>query len=98
LQVSWLENISNDPEHPDVLKGGVEDIGNFKEGFCFRLNSKTEIVWNICADSNRDKIEWMHAFEKLVPHDEAKNSVVGTYTPEKDIELPIKTQKPVVEE
>jgi len=32
-------------------KGGLEDIGNFKEGFCFRLKSSTNVVWNVCADT-----------------------------------------------
>jgi len=51
IQIEWLEEIKVDAFHPDVLKGGLEDIGNFKEGFCFRLNSRTEVIWNICADT-----------------------------------------------
>lgn len=36
------------------VKGGVEDIGNFKEGFCFSLNykkSNRKSKWVICSDS-----------------------------------------------
>ena len=36
------------------LKGGVEDMGNFKEGFCFSLNYKKNnkrSKWVLCSDS-----------------------------------------------
>jgi hypothetical protein len=36
-------------------------MGNFKEGFCFRLVAKTGVIWNICADSLNDKESWMEA-------------------------------------
>jgi hypothetical protein len=37
--MSWLEPIEDDTAPFDELKGGMEDVGNFKEGFCFRLKS-----------------------------------------------------------
>ncbi len=36
------------------IKGGVEDMGNFKEGFCFSLNYKKDgkkSKWIICSDT-----------------------------------------------
>ena len=43
------------------MKGGVEDEGNFKEGFCFKLSlildGKKQYV--ICADDLNTKEEWM---------------------------------------
>lgn len=48
------------PENFHFIDGslidGVEDLGNFNEGFCFRLNLKTFLIWNLCADSNVDKL------------------------------------------
>jgi len=32
------------------FKGGLEDIGNFKEGFCFKVVSSKGETWIICAD------------------------------------------------
>jgi len=29
----------------------------------------------MCADTNREKVEWMHALEKLIPHVDMKNKV-----------------------
>jgi hypothetical protein len=44
----------------------------------------------MCADTNREKVEWMHALEKLIPHVDNKNKVGDADVP-KDIELPINT-------
>ena len=33
------------------LKGGVTDLGNYKEGFCYKLKSKTGVHWVLCAES-----------------------------------------------
>jgi hypothetical protein len=51
LEIDWIEDIKIDNAKPGVMKGGVEDIGNFDEGFCFRLKSKTKVIWNMCADT-----------------------------------------------
>lgn len=40
--------------------GGLEDIGNFAEGFCLSVLSEQE-TWVLCADSLEDKEEWMLA-------------------------------------
>jgi hypothetical protein len=62
--MNWMKPLKYNSTHPDKLEGGLEDMGNFKEGFCFRLNSQTNgkiftfiniAVWNICADSYREK-------------------------------------------
>jgi len=33
-------------------EGGVEDQGNFKEGFCFKLNVANDrlLVWILCSN------------------------------------------------
>ena len=52
--------------------GGLEDIGNFREGFCFRLKSKTRIVWNVCADTLDVKLKWMKAIYSIMEKTEIK--------------------------
>jgi len=41
----------------------MEDIGNFKEGFCFKLLASSELVWIVCADDLDDKNTWMAAIK-----------------------------------
>lgn len=48
LEIHWIEGITRDTNYE--LHGGLEDIGNFKEGFCIRIKSKTRAVWNMCFD------------------------------------------------
>lgn len=47
------------------LSGGLEDIGNFKEGFCFKVVSSAEESWVICLDDMTEKLQWMDALIKL---------------------------------
>ena len=50
------------PEQVGRYEGGVEDLGNFNEGFCFRINAMnkaTEEVWAICSDEKKLKAEFM---------------------------------------
>lgn len=42
------------------FKGGVEDLGNFKEGFCLLLKGKNKIMkfkWVVCAEDINEKFE-----------------------------------------
>ena len=42
-------------------KGGVEDLGNFQEGFCFILTGKEKAYfkWVLCTDTYEEKCEFM---------------------------------------
>lgn len=60
------------PQNPYIYKGGIEDIGNFQEGFCFILkyihfSSKTML--EVCCDSLAQKTNWMKTLFKLVRKD-----------------------------
>lgn len=49
-------------------RGGVEDIGNFDEGYCFMLKfvkSMKHYIWEICADSIDIKDNWIQAIIRL---------------------------------
>ena len=44
------------------FKGGVEDLGNFKEGFCLLLkgrNRAQKFKWVICAEDPNEKYEML---------------------------------------
>lgn len=41
--------------------GGLEDLGNFKEGFCFKIVLSNGEEWIMCCDSLDEKEEWMDA-------------------------------------
>lgn len=51
---------------------GVQDVGNFSEGFCFRIGTRQALIWNLCAGSlvflvmQFEKEAWMHAIMNLV--------------------------------
>ena len=51
------------PQADGKFKGGVEDLGDFKEGFCFKLqfllDRKRVVV--LCADSMEIKQNWMNS-------------------------------------
>ena len=39
--------------------GGVESLGAYKEGACFKLIEESEDSWVICGDDAGDVQEWM---------------------------------------
>lgn len=56
--------------------GGIEDVGNFSEGYCFMLkfvNYSRHYIWELCSDSIYQKDRWI---SKIV---EAKTKV-GSFT------------------
>ena len=57
------------PQEPANSKflGGVEDIGNFKEGFCFKLKQRSSgtIEWIVCADTPDEKGQWLGILANL---------------------------------
>lgn len=44
--------------------GGLENIGNFKEGYCFKCMTVPGAVWIMCADSLDVKNTWMNAIRE----------------------------------
>lgn len=60
------------------LTGGLEDIGNFKEGFCYKVITGAEESWIMCNDSLTDKLKWMDAIIKI----KGALTIVGDDEPE----------------
>jgi len=64
--LAWLEDTTSDSITGEY-HGGMEDLGNYREGFCFRLKSKTGIAWDICADTLDLKKRWMEEIMVVFP-------------------------------
>lgn len=76
IELQWIEpTVTGDLVQG--YKGGLEDIGNFREGFCFRLKSTTNIIWNICADSMDQKEKWMKIIFSLLQNTKSNYKSTG---------------------
>ena len=63
---------------PEIMtnpcKGGIEDVGNFTEGYCFMLKFlkfTKHYVWELCAETQSEKDQWMNRITKI----QQKNSL-----------------------
>ena len=76
-------------------EGGVEDQGNFREGFCFRLNRKISSggieKWITCADNMEDKALWMTGITNLII---GEGSMVEQLNVRKDYEITLGDYSP----
>jgi len=61
------------------MTGGVEDIGNFREGFCFSINTSDDDMWVVCSEALADKTEWMESVASV-------KSFYTTFTDTKQLE------------
>jgi hypothetical protein len=43
------------------FSGGLEDLGNFKEGFCLKIISSDDDEWVVCTDNMEEKENFMEA-------------------------------------
>jgi hypothetical protein len=67
----------------DPCKGGIEDVGNFSEGFCFMIKFirlSRHFIWELCTDSFKQKSKWMKGLTRI-------NKFVNTNKP-KPLQLP----------
>jgi hypothetical protein len=59
-----------------LTKGGVEDVGNFAEGYCFMIkftNYNKNFIWELCAETIYEKDKWMN---KLIEINSKKSSTI----------------------
>jgi hypothetical protein len=49
------------------FEGGIEDHGDFDEGYCFKIKTYklTQLVWILCTYTREEKINWMNSLYKL---------------------------------
>lgn len=62
------------------VSGGLDDIGNFKEGYCWRVIQSDDVNWVMCSDALDDKEGWMAAIREI------KNAYTVFEAPPKKIE------------
>lgn len=67
LQISWIKPAYIHANNIMSAKGGLENIGDFDEGYCFRLRLRTGIIWDMCGDKNTEKMNWMNQLYPLIP-------------------------------
>jgi len=62
LEVANIQQVAE-----DSYLGGIEDYGNFNEGFCFRANLKEGdfSIWTICTDSLETKKTLMNKIKSI---------------------------------
>lgn len=67
LPVMETRGFGKQKEQGKDNKNGIQDFGNFSEGFCFKiLNSKPRMeTWVICTDSQGDKTKLMSILKQL---------------------------------
>ncbi len=64
VDVIQMDSLAPQLMSSSVLKGGVEDQGNFREGFCFKLDrpigTKREEIWILCSPTYELKDSFMN--------------------------------------
>jgi len=46
--LDWVKNYKLDDSN-GIYSGGIEDLGNYKEGYCFKLHLRNDALWAICG-------------------------------------------------
>ena len=63
VNVIQINSLQEQTQHGTTYKGGIEDMMEFKEGFCFVLNQMTSATrldkWILCTDTLKAKKMWM---------------------------------------
>jgi hypothetical protein len=87
-----IAEISNIFENQNIPKGGIEDFGNFDEGFClkYKLNDQKRSIYILCFDNLDEKSKVKNLTRSLKIEDQNKNGIYlienGKKSPEKNIE------------
>jgi hypothetical protein len=56
LTFASIEPISETPKNPTQTKDGIDDFGNFSEGFCFKVDADgKKTVWILCSETQQLK-------------------------------------------
>jgi hypothetical protein len=52
-----------------MYEGGLTDLGNNANGFCFKLYLKNDAVWGICVPTRDEEKNWINAIIPLLKKD-----------------------------
>lgn len=75
LKINYINPVSED----QGFKGGVTNMGSFKEGECFKITTSQAGRWNwvICTENPSDKLNLMNMVKKLVIKNQRQNGYVN---------------------
>jgi hypothetical protein len=78
LKIGYIDPVSEDKGY----KGGISNMGSFKEGDCFKVTTSKAGRWNwvICTENPSDKIKLMTVIKKLVIKRQRQNGFVNVGT------------------
>ena len=63
-----------------AYKGGIEEFGNFKEGYCFKVKTESgeSFVWILCFQDRQNKKKLMLAMKRLKLKEQRKEGKIVT--------------------
>merc|ERR1712032_275925 len=72
-----ISDLANIYENANVAKGGIEDFGNFDEGFCLKFNTMDQkrSIYIVCMDSLSEKTKIKNLARALKIEDQHKNGI-----------------------
>lgn len=76
LKIDYISPVSEDPG----FNGGISNVGSFKEGECFRVETLKagRWTWVICTEQNGEKLKLMNTIKKLVIQKQRHKGYVPT--------------------
>ena len=77
VDIFTISEISNTYENERTPKGGIEDFGNFNEGFCLKFNilDQKRSIYIICMDSLAEKTKIKKLVRSLKIEDQHRNGI-----------------------
>lgn len=61
MNIELIKPVYEEPGY----KGGVQDYGNFSEGYCFKVETLHSTIWIVCCDDSGQKEKLMSNLKKL---------------------------------
>ncbi len=70
VDVVYLSSLATQTQSENCYVGGVENQGDFREGYCFRLvrptGGKQAEYWVFCSETRNMKMQWMKLITSLI--------------------------------
>jgi len=66
LPFTAIDPIMEEPEDPRNPKDGIDEFGNFAEGFCFKINAnQKQNVWILCSETLEEKLKLFELLREM---------------------------------
>jgi hypothetical protein len=70
-----LDDVTPVPEG-DKFGGGLKDMGNFSEGYCFKINTRQFMTWILCAENEGEKSKLMELIKRMKITSQRENGML----------------------